>query len=471
MSFENEKLSFLKDLGVTPNSIPDEPSFEAISEDPGLQGEIESLVLSAMKALGYKWKKDAVFLYDDAELVEAMHRLLNRQNDGAQDVMEEKSLRVFNDANADLPPGEYAEPMPLFQEIAQAHFSDFMEGAGWVRQHPYSTGKREDAELNQFSYDLIHDVMEPAQIIARKLHLRRQNAKPNDVEINLMEAKQNGWVVSAPSLQPPLESRESEEEYPEQEEQTASPESDAPLPLPCKGLTPARKKSFLKDLGMTPETVGDEETYDALLHSHGVEAALMLTIEVAINMLGYKIPDNFSLDFTNKETTQAVHTLLQAPFDCVERERDHEISSIIAECQEEAREIPDASLLASFPDNSAEDSRLAITAGWILESVADFHINALDHVLNSVINDIPRSMVHDDALHDLAVTGKVHEAVESLARQGQLEKDMAADIPPVAEILARSAEHGMLQLDRRRGVTPEDKKFLEGGGSQRGAAL
>ncbi len=248
MSFETEKLRFLADLHITPEIIADEQAFDSFADYPDLQDDIESLILSKMRVLGYKWKQDAVFDYDDPSLVEAMHYLLRRQYEDCVEDYTDQMQEFLCELSAEH---DEVPPEQFFTEILHSHYDDFNAAAEWVTDHSYAAGKDEDEELNQDAYDLFSDLIEPAGIIAERLRLHRKTTRPTAMVMHLKEAYETGGIkrrdhsaispddiiADIPQADATLSPDETpgEEEYPDHA---------------IKGLTKARTKVLLPALGL-----------------------------------------------------------------------------------------------------------------------------------------------------------------------------------------------------------------------------
>lgn len=450
MSFDDEKIKFLADIGLTPESIPDEESFFVMAEHPYLQNTLESVILQELQGLGYKWKEDAVFPYDDEGFVHAMHEFLSRRYRGIEGTFKDEMLKAFSEVNARQAPGEYADPAAFLAAVFERHYEDIAESAHWVSQHPYAKGKANDPDTNEDAYGTVADSIGSARQIAKTLRLHRKSAKPTDLEINLEEALRKGWVVitEAEDKTHDLGDAKAQKESPEKE--LAEDEEDATPPPRCKGLTKKLLASFLKDLGITRKTIDDDALYDAILQDdYEAESTLMVIVEATIRACNQGELLDRALDFHDPKTIKAMHDLLRTPFDGFELMHDDKIREFTVDARMEAED----------EIQETETPELTDIANNILENAVNFHAASLDKLLQSVQSDKPRSTICDDPLHDLAIAQRIYDAIQCLGEQYGLETQESPRLP-LGTILTRAAEHGLVQPDRKRGPHKDDASLV-----------
>lgn len=374
MSFDDEKIQFLRDIGLTQESVQGEQNLRIMAEYQHLRDMIESTIARELQLFGFSGKAAIAFSYDDPELVATMHRLLHRRYEGIEEDLVKEMGVSYKTAVAN----EDIDPVAFVEEVLLHHYLDLKEAVDWVSSHTFTDGQKIDEEMNRFCYNFVNEVEHDAQALGDRLRLPRKKNTPAFAD--LPEAK----TVTAT-------------------QETRPARSEAPRKT--GGTTFASHRAqFLRDMGVTPEAFGgDFHDYEAIARSPDLKEIVETIIADNLSTLGYKA-DERSLTFTYRdaEFVGAMHRLLS----CVQRGRPDAYEQDMLRARTDYYGERDA-------DHQPSDKTLIRT--FINDYFATFH----DLVMQAAAIR-PKDTLSEEETQTLVAAHQALDAAEVIAKRSKL---------------------------------------------------
>jgi hypothetical protein len=164
MTFQRHAKKFMTALGMTPNAIDCEQTYDNIIREGDLQDGVLSTAQEMLKILGYQADNTRITFRDKAT-VEAMCRLIGAQIGEQLHEREVDILHYLAKTAADhLPPGEDYNPKTIVSEVISEHCDQFQALMADIVEH-----KKKRGHEHERSYALQKLSATEAIIAARQL--------------------------------------------------------------------------------------------------------------------------------------------------------------------------------------------------------------------------------------------------------------------------------------------------------------